>query len=1176
MVYDGGKICLDGRNSESHPYSCLPMNSSKEVKTDLINKSMIIQSWFSKAHISCKLYGLRFINSRNRTLNLTLSHLVFHNNGVILRNVSCSSIVVSNCRFVNCRKAVVIEQEPSKVCRRSSLVITDTEFLYNGISVFAHLLNNSLTVNISRCLFQGKVGRFKVTDDDRNMTGAVYIISKTVKNRVHVFGFIRDSIFRELGHDNNDFALSVKVYDHYSTGYLRLFNTTFLNNENAVFVYGGFDVRMIQVTINSTYGYAMLSGGPPKLRPSVVGVKVFLYQCTLRNNRVGVRMAVLTCLGLLCLPSSQELVVKNSLFLGGNETRGTGDAIRFRVMTDAKFPRPDFIEARMILENVTFQGLHNCALYVGIQRNVKGQISVRNCKFRNNSQFVSQLDERATVQIEFKDENPPKCLKKGWKKVKKLAPSKTTQTPVIFENSIFENNVGISSALNFLNGNVTLKNCTFKDNEGLTLGGHVYTKPGYGRLNIVNSTFLQTLINDGLSNARQRRILGNGCFLHSESTGPVVITNSSFKANVNRRFSPIIAATETSAMKVDATSSFRCPSGRQVKLEKSEKTEGFAFTKGANTCWMKVNYVKMFCEECPDEFYSLQRGLATGMDINKRTACLKCPYGASCKNGNVKAKVNFWGLNISKDPPSLKFYPCPLEYCSIPNDSKQYTYNSCHGNRSGVLCGKCSGGYSEALYSTSCRKDEKCNDHWFWLATAIYVAAFTLYFVFKPPILAELYKQTLWFTNTCAQHESEKEHDSGYLKIVFYFYQVVELVMITSPEKALHMVPFIPPIIAIFNFQVKTMDGSIGCPLPGLSVVTKELFLCSKFLATLLSVGVIYAVHRAASKFRHISQPSLTLYLAVALETLLLGYERLAETALNLMHCVAIGMDWRLFVDGNVQCWQWWQYLMITFIAVFIIPLILVLFWGSLMLAKDSVSAKEFLIACAFPLPCLLLWINRHFRKTEDKSIFFPGKLHDGEEIKKVLHDPFREPSKNDHGTLYWESVLTGRRLILLTIHTFATDPKVRFVSLNCACLAILVHHLALRPFRQRIANLFESISLTSLVAICTFSLAEATYLSEGIDPTGPSQSLFHAFHWIEVGLISMVPIAVCIFVVFAVLSQVFRLLYYFFRLLSYVLLCKCFFRDQSLDRLSMSQPLLLNWDSEELNFVLGTDNTIV
>ena len=1136
---------------------------------DPINKSMIIQGWFSNAHISCKLYGLGFKSARNRTLNLTLSHLVFHNNGVILRNVSCSNTVVSSCRFVNCRKAVVIEQEPSNFCRKSSLVITDTEFLYNGISVFAHLFNNSLTVNISRCIFQGKVGRFKIIDDDRNMTGAVYIKSKTLKNRVYVFGYITDSIFRELGHDNNDFALSVRVYDYYSTGYLRLLNTTFLNNENAVLVYGGFDVQMIQVMINSTYGYAVLSGAPPKVRPSVVGVKVFLNQCTLRNNRVGIRMAVLTCLGLLCLTSSQELVVKNSLFLGGNETRGTGDAIRFRVSNDANFPRPDFIEARMLLENVTFQGLYNCALYVGMQKNVKGLISVRNCKFRNNSQFVSQLDERATVQIEFKDENPPKCRKQKWKKVKKFAQSKTSQIPVIFENSIFENNVGISAALNFLNGNVTFRNCTFKDNEGLTLGGHVYMKPGYGRLNIVNGTFLQTRLNDGLSNARQSRILGNGCFLHSESTGPVDITNSSFEANVNRRFSPIIVATETSAMIIDATSTFQCPSGKQVKLEKMEKTEGFEFTKGGNTCWIKVTHVDMFCEECPDEFYSLQRGLATGLDINKRKMCLKCPYGASCKNGKVKAKENFWGLHISTNQPSLKFFPCPLKYCSSPNDSEHYTYNSCYGNRSGLLCGKCSDGYSEALYSTSCRKKEKCNDHWFWLATIIYVVVFAVYFVFKPPVFSVLYRQTLWFKKTAPSpdvqsmtHEDEKEHDPGYLKIVFYFYQVVELVMIKSPEKAFHMVPFIPPVIAIFNFQVKTLEGSIGCPFPGLNVVTKQLFLCSKFLATLFFIGIIYAIHQAASKSRYIFSPSLTSYLAVALEILLLGYETLTDTALKLMHCVPVGMDWRLFADGNIQCWQWWQYLIITFIVVFIIPLILVLLWGSLMLAKDKVSAKEFLVASAFPLPCLLRWIIQHCKKKEGNGRLFTSNHHDAEEVKKILHDPFREPSNGEHGTLYWESVLTGRRLVLLSIHNFAADPQTRFVLLNCASVAILVHHLTLRPFRDRKANIFETLSLMSLVAICSFSWAESTYFSEGIDPTGPSQSLFHALQWIEIGLLSMVPAAVCIILLFAVLSQVFRLLYHCIRLLSR---CECFMRNLSLGHLSMSRQLLLNSDVEDL-----------
>ena len=281
---------------------------------------------------------------------------------------------------------------------------------------------------------------------------------------------------------------------------------------------------------------------------------------------------------------------------------------------------------------------------------------------------------------------------------------------------------------------------------------------------------------------------------------------------------------------------------------------------------------------------------------------------ASCENGNVKGKQNFWGLNISTNPPSLQFFPCPLEYCSSPSHPSHFTYNGCQGNRSGVLCGECSDEYTEALYSTSRRKKDKCNDHWFWLATVIYAVVFADYFVFKPPIFSKLYKETLWFkkteVNTCVQAlppEEMDELDSEYLKIVFYFYQVAELVIIKSPEKVLHIVPFIPPVIALFNFQVKSLDGGIGCPFPGLSAVTKKLFLFSKFLATFLSIGVIYAIHRATSKTGYISSPSLRLYLAAALEKLLLGYERLVDTTLKLMHCVPIGMDWRLFVDGNVQ-----------------------------------------------------------------------------------------------------------------------------------------------------------------------------------------------------------------------------------------------------------------------------------
>jgi len=441
-----------------------------------------------------------------------------------------------------------------------------------------------------------------------------------------------------------------------------------------------------------------------------------------------------------------------------------------------------------------------------------------------------------------------------------------------------------------------------------------------------------------------------------------------------------------------------------------------------------------------------------------------------------------------------------------------------------------------------------------------------------------LYQQSLWFTKksknvpqqSSGNEDNNDKHDAGYLKIAFYFYQVAELVMVKSPENTLHMVPFIPPVIALFNFQVKTMDDSIGCPFPGLNAVTKELFMCLTFLATLLSIRFIYTIHRFISKLFNMPTPSLPLYLAVALETLLLGYETLADTSLKLMHCVPIGEDWRLFMDGNIQCWQWWQYLLIVFIVAFVIPLVLVLFWGSLMLSKDRVLAKEFLISCAFPLPFLLIWLFRYCKKRPKRSQPYPSGVNsrdDAKEIKKVLHDPFRPPSSGKYGTLYWESVLTGRRLVLLTIHAFSADPMIRLVCLEFACFLILLHHLTARPFRDRKANICESLSLISLVAICTVSLAEATYISEGIEPTGPRKSLLQVFLWIEIVLLGLLPSVACLLVEFAVLSQVTRVLYHCIRILSDAM-HGCVTRAKARGTSSRSKHLVFtDWGDPEENY---------
>lgn len=107
-------------------------------------------------------------------------------------------------------------------------------------------------------------------------------------------------------------------------------------------------------------------------------------------------------------------------------------------------------------------------------------------------------------------------------------------------------------------------------------------------------------------------------------------------------------------------------------------------------------------------------------------------------------------------------------------------------------------------------------------------------------------------------------------------------------------------------------------------------------------------IHQLTNKARSRTAPSQVLYLAVAIETLLLGYERLTETSLKLLYCEPIGNTWRLFYDGNIECLQAWQNIFIGYIALFAVPFIFVVNWASWKLQKNCISVKEFLASCKF------------------------------------------------------------------------------------------------------------------------------------------------------------------------------------------------------------------------------------
>ena len=231
----------------------------------------------------------------------------------------------------------------------------------------------------------------------------------------------------------------------------------------------------------------------------------------------------------------------------------------------------------------------------------------------------------------------------------------------------------------------------------------------------------------------------------------------------------------------------------------------------------------------------------------------------------------------------------------------------------------------------------KCKDYSVWVVTIFLTITLVIYLLTKPPILCTLGKQILWFKKSDEDQQGEGsdfngggEHsESGFLKITFYFYQAAETLIIGSVEELVGKIPFIHFVISVYNFHVQSINQGLGCPFAGLTAVTKELFLSGTVFLTMANLVPIYVVHRVVYMIMGKGKPSLIRYMAVVMEVLLLGYERLAETALKLMHCVSIGSGKWLFIDANVPCLQWWQYLILSYTVIFLVPFIVVLYWGS-------------------------------------------------------------------------------------------------------------------------------------------------------------------------------------------------------------------------------------------------------
>ncbi|XP_078372349.1 uncharacterized protein LOC144656014 isoform X2 [Oculina patagonica] len=834
--------------------------------------------------------GLVYVNLMNGHQNITLKDVVVIWNNHLCPFGDCTEFIIDS----NSVSAIISGTYFSGLSGRA-LSVTATNMsaqVYNS-SFFAYGVNgdggallflatdsaNILVINSSFV----KTAAFGASKG-----GAVYIQCPNSTIAFHRCVFKANSA-------GGGGAVSISAFRHVP---MNLENTT-LQKDRSFFNWNRDPVLIVYITdcvFKSASSYSATGGGAV----SVIAPKILvsLRNCTFLGCSSFGDGGALFVGPLSQLAESVVLYIEQSYFVESRSDNGRGGAVFVKSL---RLANVTIKNSEFVLSSALRYGGAIAFIIPNSAMNSEkkdSQAGFENCITIESSLFVNNSSPDTAggalyIEMPWDTLEDAGCIDKNHPEKTKKFPKWDYITKLLFKDTTFKYNTAqIGGAIYFHRGKTTFQNCSFLDNFASALGGTIYTEERSTSVAIRNSFFLHSKT----ELIRNLQTFSTSSFIHTESTGPLVIQNTAMNAKRYAVGNSLVTIGKGGIVDFgnDNSTQLYCPVGSKMQFLNFSNT--ITTETKDDSCTIRVTGLDYSCLPCAGGLYSLQRGQVHGTHLMSGFECLICPFGANCSK-NIVAKQNFWGFEKSYLPPTLKFTICPPGYCGRNEQEDSLDYNSCQGNRLGVLCGQCKPGYTETLYSACCRPVSKCTDYWFWPVAAVYVLIVALYLTFKPPFLSWLKRQIIWFKEPTPATQ-EPHFDRGFLKIVFYFYQAGSLLLVSSASKSLMKTYFVEPVVGLFNFQQK-FSSSAGfiCPFPGFTVVTKRLFSTLHVFGTLVTICLLFCFHVGFRMIGGQDAPFAGPYLGGILQILLLGYAILGSVSFDLLRCVPIGSEWRLFYD---------------------------------------------------------------------------------------------------------------------------------------------------------------------------------------------------------------------------------------------------------------------------------------
>ena len=377
----------------------------------------------------------------------------------------------------------------------------------------------------------------------------------------------------------------------------------------------------------------------------------------------------------------------------------------------------------------------------------------------------------------------------------------------------------------------------------------------------------------------------------------------------------------------------------------------------------------------------------------------------------------------------------------------------------------------------------------------------------------------------------------GLLKIIIFFYQTNVLYKVYTGSKSHAFGQTIKETISIiFSLRVDglfTHDLS-WCPIDDLRPVPKAifkslfvflLFTLLLFLFVILKIGRV--IKLVGNESYALNQSRL---LCCSLRFALIGYASITATCFSLLSCVHLGpLGNVLFIDGSIKCYTQWQLAVILIVCFWICPFPVAIYTASRLLGRNIVSTRTFIICLVFPLPAILYWLYiKIFKQSEVEEAGRDWTIRDNgiREILEIMDGPFRRSKDNNKHRLSWESVLIGRRLVLIFIKSFVLNTFVRLSLMLLCTILFSFHHISVKPFSSGILNNTETLSLLMLIVVCFLNLVPA------FDYTYPSfyvhvQDLIRVQKQTESVVTLIFPYMLGLCVATLILIRIFRLLFW-------------------------------------------------